>query len=94
MQELIFWCAVIIGTSAILLVLPWTKEIFRPLYGEMLKMLVFIVNECLLWTWYFIKIIIRSHFELFDNFIHRKSDYDALAMLKRLKKDKIKERRG
>jgi hypothetical protein len=94
MQELIFWLAVIIGASAILLVLPLTKEIFRPLYGEMLKMLVFFVSEALLWGWYFIKLIIKSHFELFDNFTHRKSDYDALAMLKRLKNDKIKERRG
>lgn len=94
MQEIIFWAAIVVGVSALLLILPLTKELVRPLYSQMLEWLLFVVQEIALWGWYFFKLIIRSHFDLIDNLFHKKSDYDAEAMLKQLRKDKRKEKRG
>jgi hypothetical protein len=94
MQEIIFWAAVVIGVLTLLVILPLTREIVKPVYGQLLTWLMFVVQEALLWVWYFFKLIIRAHFDLVENFINRRSDYDAEAMLKKLKTDKRKERRG
>lgn len=94
MQELIFWAAIVILSSAILLMIPFTKDIFRPVYAEIFKGLTFLVKEGMLWIWYFFKLILKSHLDFIDNLRHSRADYDAEEMLKELRAKKRKERRG